>query len=182
MDFSQIWNYDRQIYFAYGVLGLKNVETQLHKKISKLPSNKTSTRNIFRFYSTWGQNSKTRLKDGIPTTSPDRGFHHMTKNRRETWQIVRLITGSATRLRNSSRGHFTTSPMWALSHTYYMDIIQRLAWRINCNEPYQWCITFFCSHQVTNWHWQQLLGIISSPLFKNNVWIHHVYYQRVKKA
>ena len=116
MDFSQIWNYDRQIYFAYGVLGLKCVETQLHKEISKLPSHKTSTRNIF--YPTWGQNSKTRLKDGIPTTSPDRGFHHMTKNRRETWQIVRLITASATRLRNSSRGHFTTSPMWALSHTY----------------------------------------------------------------
>ena len=117
MDFSQIWNYDRQIYFAYGVLGLKNVETQLHKKISKLPRHKTSTCNVFRFYSTWEQNSKTRLKEGTPTTSPDRGFHHMTKNRQDTQQIVRLITANATRLRNSSRGHFLMSPMWALSHT-----------------------------------------------------------------
>ena len=81
MDFSHIRNNDRQIYFAYGVLGLKNVETQLHKKISKLPSNKTSTRNIFRFYSTCGQNSKTRLKEWTSTMSSDRGFCHMTKNK-----------------------------------------------------------------------------------------------------
>ena len=117
MDFSQIRNYDRQIYSAYGVLGLKYVQTQLHKKISKLPRHKTSTCNVFRFYSTWEQNSKTRLKEGTPTTSPDRGFHHMTKNRQDTRQIVRLITANATHFRNSSRGHFATSPMLALSHT-----------------------------------------------------------------
>ena len=124
MDFSHIRNNDRQIYFAYGVLGLKYVETQLHMKISKLPSHKTSTCKVLCFYSTWGQNSKTRLKEGTSTISSDRSLHHMTKDRQYTRQIVRLITANATRLRNSSRGHFLTSPMRALSHTYIMWLLQ----------------------------------------------------------
>ena len=84
----------------------------------KLQSHKTSTCNVLRFYSTWEQNSKTRLKEGTSTTSPYRGFNHMTEDRRETRQIVRLTIANVTHLRNSSRGHFMTSPMWALSHTY----------------------------------------------------------------